>query len=820
MSTDSSSGHNKLKLQITAFLFNSRADVLRDEMYRALCLHVLKEVGEPCPLEQIVELVAYAIESKVEITEGLKTIVAEALKTLADRGELIHDGKTYTINPDKPLGVPDTREELQLQNEIYEEIKYIALSINQGISEEHIKKLFEFYLYVCDIIAKDRMIKVVRTGEINNTEMGSEAVSVAVEKAKEDFRIENMIDFDEFAEKCFVNPGDKLSQYEINLLQVNIIMQLLAWDPSLEKLKDKILTGKTLYLDSSILFSLALGTDPLNEFLQNLIVASIKEFKVKVLVHEITLQEYDLVVQRHSEEFYRQHFNIRQVIIVAQKDGVSFRSVIGNDIFYDYVTHHHEHIDLGSWQRYTNDIGVDALRTKLNSMGIQIDTQSHFVPPDEFYPIKDNMVRASMDQVRKGKRLAGKSDVTHDAQLYYLIDSCRQQKERSSFGYDIYLLTLDGSLTNFARYQGITWLETYFMYPNQWYEISFPFLRMKLKDSKAIAQSYASMSFSSLFAKLETFIPLGVFGYIFEHGGAGLTLQSIQEIVESLTEERIFERLDPANKNLKDREESKIRLERSIIEKALEESKTIKNLEKEKLKLEEEKKELEHSVVEKKETIKDLENKASIKESEVVFLDKQLADQKNVQDIYQSSEELRNQLEQEYQEKIKEIQSKHKEELENIANKTEISKAIIENKDDKLKYLEENLEILLANTKKADKERENERLRRQQLNTNLKKIAITILMVVGALLSIILSFQSSINIWAIVTSVGLMILGVAAYHWSKNYWSSFLLYGLGLLIVGYYLMAINQRENLLWLIPMIWELVIFGTEKIFSAKSN
>lgn len=820
MSTDSRSGHNKLKLQIVSFLFNSRADVLRDEMYRALCLHVLREVGEPCSLEQIVELVAYAIESKVEITESLKAIIADELKTLTDRGELIYDGRTYNINPDMPLDAPDTREELQLQNEIYEEIKYIALSINQKISEDHIKRLFEFYLHVCDIIAKDHMIKAVHIGEISNAEMDSEMVMIAVEKAKEDFHIENIIDFNAFIEQCFINSSDKLAQYEINLLQVNIIMQLLAWDPSLEKLKDKVLTGKTLYLDSSILFSLALRTDPLNGFLQNLIVASIKELKVKVLVHEITLQEYDLVIQRHSEEFYKQHYNLRQVIIIAQKDGVNFKNVIGNDIFYDYVTYHHEHIDLGSWQRYTNDIGVDALRTKLGNMGIKIDSQSSFVPPDEFYPIKDNMVRASMDQVKRGKRLAGKSDVTHDTQLYYLIDSCRQQKERTSFGYDIYLLTLDGSLISFAKYQGITWLNTYFMYPNQWYEIAFPFLRMKLKDSKAITQSYASMSFSSLFSKLETFIPLGVFGYIFEHGGAGLTLQSIQEIVDSLTEERIFERLDPANKNLKDREESKIRLERSIVEKAMEESKTIRNLEKEKVKLEEEKKELEHNVTEKKEVIKDLENKASMKESEVVFLDKQLADKKNIQDIYQSSEELRNQIEREYQEKLAEIQSKHKEELENIESKAQISKSIIENKDDKLKYLEENLEILLTNSKKADEEKEIERLRRHKVNTNLKKIMVTTLMVVGALLSIILSIQSSINIWAIVISIGLMILGIVAYHWAANYWVSFLLYGLGLLITGYYLMAINKLENLLWLIPMIWELVIFGTEKIFSAKSN
>ena len=168
MSIDTQSGHNKLKLQIVAFLINSRADVVRDEMYRALCLHVLKEVDEPCPLEQIVELVAYAIGPKVEITESLKTIVADELKTLTGRGEIIQKGKMYFINSDSILDVPDTTEELQLRNQIYDEIKFIALSINQDMSEEQLNRLFEFYLYICDVIAKDHMMRVVRSGEISN----------------------------------------------------------------------------------------------------------------------------------------------------------------------------------------------------------------------------------------------------------------------------------------------------------------------------------------------------------------------------------------------------------------------------------------------------------------------------------------------------------------------------------------------------------------------------------------------------------------------------------------------------------------------------
>ena len=50
------STHDKIKTQIVAFLFNSRADVLRAEMFRALCLHVLNEVDTPCDIGQLTEL--------------------------------------------------------------------------------------------------------------------------------------------------------------------------------------------------------------------------------------------------------------------------------------------------------------------------------------------------------------------------------------------------------------------------------------------------------------------------------------------------------------------------------------------------------------------------------------------------------------------------------------------------------------------------------------------------------------------------------------------------------------------------------------------
>jgi len=157
-------------------------------------------------------------------------------------------------------------------------------------------------------------------------------------------------------------------------------------------------------------------------------------------------------------------------------------------IFADYVCTSIDHIDPGSWQRYTNVVGIDALQDRLNELGVSIDHQSAFVQSQEFFKIKSNILRASTDHSRRNKRYSSKTDATHDAQIYYHIDKIRRKLSgKYSFGFDTYLLTMDGSLISFAQYQGIPWSETYFLYPNQWYELAFPFLRVKISENPLIA---------------------------------------------------------------------------------------------------------------------------------------------------------------------------------------------------------------------------------------------------------------------------------------------------------------------------------------------
>jgi hypothetical protein len=813
--------HEKIKTQIVAFLFNTRADVIRAELYRALCLHVLTELDSPCTIDELVDLVAYTIDSQVKKTTSLQTIILDEINNLIERGIVVYKDGLYSLDKLEETPLPNKVGEEQLRKAVYDEVSNIALSINPDISKSRLDQLFEFYLKVCDIVAKERMLHLAKVGEFNLDSMDFKSLSNLVENAKLEYELEKIIDGNEFINKCFINPSELLSSYAFTLIQVNIIMQLLTWDPALEYIQQNVLRGKTLYLDSSILFGLMIKSDPIHDFISNLIFASRKELGVNIVVHEITLKEYDFVIKGHSEDFAFQKKDLKQLALIAKQDGVSPRDILEDHIFADYLCQSIDHVDAGSWQRYTNNVSVDALKRMLKELGVIVDKQNAFVPTDDFEAIKENIRKASIDRIkrRSSKRLTSKGDTTHDAQMFYLLKTKRKKLSgKLSFGYDKYLLTMDGSLIDFGQYQGIPWTETYFLFPHQWYEMAFPFLRMKISDNPLAAKSFASMAFSNIFPRLEKLVPLSIFGYIFKHGGTDLSLKSVQTVVDALYEERLVERLDPANKDLMEREEAKVRLERIIADKMIDEKNLIAKLAGERDALKRKKAELEAGIASKHTELNKLENEALTKEAEISNFDKNIQGKQDLADLYQSAEEIKKRVEGEKKKELKEITEFFNDRLRKAEDEKMEREALLSNQEERLIKMEESFDLISVRLKKSEDERENEqKKRRQQLNT-LKNTTVTGLMMFGILLSIVLLNQIDANTYILITSVGIMILGVVLYHWIQNAWWSFIVFGIGLLLSTGLLFSFYRLEAVLWIIPMAWEILVLGTEQIFKRQ--
>lgn len=813
--------HDKIKTQIVAFLFNSRADVLRGEMFRALCLHVLNEIDTPCDLEQLTDLVGYAIDASVRKSTGLQTVISDEVTTLVKEGKVVFKDGLYSLDKLEKNPLPDNQEEKELRKVLLEEITNIARSINPDISKAHINKLFDFYIAVCDIVAKERMLKMAQAGKINLNYTDFGELSETIEKVKIEYDINNITNSEKFIDQCFIQQNEILSNYAFTLIQVNVIMQLLTWDPSLEYIRENILKGKTLYLDTSILFPLMLNSAPTHDFINSLIIASIQELGVNIKVHDDTLKEYDSVIKGREAQFTDRKLDLKQLAMIAKKENVSPRDILDDDIFSDYLSVSLDHVDPGSWQRYTNDIGVDSLKQRLTKLGVSIDRQYMFVPNEEFYKIQANMKRASVEHSRRNKRSTSKTDVTHDSRLYYLLYKIRQQSSaKLSIGFNTYLLTMDGSLIPFTQLQGIPWSETYFLYPNQWYELAFPFLRVKISENPLIPKNFASMAFSNVFTKLENLIPLQIFGYVFSGGGVDLSLKSVQSVIEALYEQRLVERLDPSNKNITDREEAKLKLQRMIAEKMIEENEQIGQLVQKGKLLRQENKSLDSVLYKKHDDIKKLEDEALHKEIEISRIEEQILNKRNIADIQSSTEDLRKRLESDQQRQIDEITSYYNKELERSEEESQRQRELNEINQQELYELRSNVTGIRAILEKSQEEKEKEEVRRIRLADRLKKIIVTAFMLFGILLAIILLNQISASIGVVIISVFFMVFGITSYHAIKNLWWSFISFSFGILLTSGVLLSFYKLETFLWIIPMAWEVLLIFVERVFKGQDN
>ena len=288
------SRHELIKVKITAFLFNSRADALRGEIYKALCLHVLSEVQEACTGNQIVELVAYALGKEVKLTDSLQAIVLDELRRLAKEKTLLDQDGYYRLNVDEIKQLPDEKGQEQLYKVILQELRRIAFSLNPALSSGQIRMLFDFYTEASNQVAQYQFEFVARGLGIHEIESDSRKIADAVSECRKRHKVDELIDADQFILKSLINPTEVLSNYLQKLVQVNIITQLLAWDPALEYLQNGTLSVKTLYLDSSVLFAIMQTSHPLHSFLDSLLSASHNDLGVELRVHEITLREYEV----------------------------------------------------------------------------------------------------------------------------------------------------------------------------------------------------------------------------------------------------------------------------------------------------------------------------------------------------------------------------------------------------------------------------------------------------------------------------------------------------------------------------------------------
>lgn len=810
------STHEQIRLKITAFLFNRRADALRGEMYRALCLHVLNEVDESCKYEQIAELVAYALGTDVKVTDSLKTIVFDELHKLTDEGIVLLENDHYSLHENEIGQLPDATGQEKLNETILQELREIAVSLNPDISRTQLSSLFDFYIEVSNLVTRYQLGFVSRGHGVQEIDSSTDEISPAVSECKERYKVDQFIDVDKFILKSLIHPNEILSNYLYRLIQVNVITQLLAWDPALEYLRNNILAGKIIYLDSSALFILTQTSDPLHHFLSSLLQASHNDLGVKLKIHQITLKEYQRVMEWANGQIGQYHSYLRQIAGICKRDNENPADYLESSIFVDYVSNNLDRIDLGSWQRYLTAVTGRSLDDTLRKFSIEVDQGSVYVPEEEYRDIQDAMMRASKEQMKRGKRSYEKIDTRHDAKIYYLINSIRNKRSTGemSLGYDTYLLTLDGSLVHFTKMYGIPWTETYFVYPNQWYELTFPFLRINTSENPDFAAGLASVVFSRVFPTLTSLIPLELCTYVFDLGGAELPMGSIQNVVQGLIEERLIESLDPLAGDKRKQEAAKLRVQRMIAEEELRQKKTVQKLEKEAELLRDERDSLKTDVEQLAVSKEGLVKEITEKEANIQRYDSTEA---KIEAITSQYEQEKREQETKHTAKLSQLQKAAEQEIKEKENKiTERDRDLTELRS-KIENMERSLKVIEQGQKEEKEEAERLKVERTQRMLTLRKSIITALMVFGLIIIIPLLIHFQIQTWVMILSAIFMSLALPIYHWSDRY--SFIAYSFGILMAGGVILVQNKLETLLWIIPMGWNIVIFGIDYSFKKRT-
>ncbi len=811
----------QLRFKLTAFVFNSKADALRGEIYRALCLYVLSEADEALDEQGVSDMVAYTLGAGSSASNTLRAVILETLAELRKSGDIQLENGGYSLNDASGRSRPDTVTQERMNEAISQDIRAIALALNPTLSVAQLKALVEFYIEISSEVAKQQVRFLARGYRVQSAEPDNGDIRTTIAESRELHGVDQMVDIDEFVRQTLIRPTEVLASYLYSLIQVNVLTQLLAWDPALENLQSTVLSRKTLYLDSSIIFVLTQTTHPSHDFLKCLLQASRDALGVRLKVHETTLREYRAVLEWHDAQFASMQHYLRDVATICKRQKDDPTDHFESSIFTDYVARNIDHVDERTWRKYLNLMGGEAFDDTLKSLAVEVDRSSVYVPDKEFMDIKGALERASMVQVQRGRRSRLKSSLDHDAKLYYWINNVRAKRNGElSLGYDTYLLTLDGSLVHFRKYYDIDWYDTYFLYPNQWYELTFPLLRIRSCEIPRFASGLASLVFSKAFPALTMLIPLELCAYVFDQGGTDLATGSLRNVVEALVERKLVDSLDPANNDKRKREEAKLQVQRLIAIEQMSRDERLRALDDETKKLRSEEGVLSASIEQLAQTQTSLTQQVAQREAEIgayqqvdekiTALNAQHASELKRRDDQHAAEllQLHTELEQERQASA--------EKDKKIAKQGETSLAFERRIAEMQRSLSDVQKTLESQTEKETVQKDN----RNRLRQTVKRGFIDLCLLAGMVFTFYGMITSGTTWYVIVGSSFLMALGIVLYNLVASPWWAFLAYMPGLIIAVFMLLA--QRRYDLWMTisALVFEVVAFGIDRLLSKPTE
>ena len=290
-------------------------------------------------------------------------------------------------------------------------------------------------------------------------------------------------------------------------------------------------------------------------------------------------------------------------------------------------------------------------------------------------------------------------------------------------------------------------------------------------------------------------------------GGTNLSMGSVRNLAEGFLEERTISAIDPADKDRRGREVADLKVQRMIAEEELKLSRSVQALESKAVSLEEKTEALRGEfgaltggVGELQAVHEDLSSKVSEREADLAK--------------YGEMDAKISSVKSEYEEQISSIEAQRI--VEQQTMRQEFEKTIEEERAQQQEIVAEMREEVRS-IRKVNEDAQADRRRVEEENARrllaAKKFFVIGSMAVGLLLSLVLAIEFSIETWATVLSIGLMLLGLILYYALPSKFWAFVAYSLGVVMVTGAILVEEQLNTLLWIIPMGWEMLVLGLQK-------
>jgi hypothetical protein len=325
------------------------------------------------------------------------------------------------------------------------------------------------------------------------------------------------------------------------------------------------------------------------------------------------------------------------------------------------------------------------------------------------------------------------------------------------------------------------------------------------------------LAFSPAFPRLSPLIPLELCAYVFDLGGADLPMGSVHEVITAATEQRLIENLDPSNKDKRKREEATLQVQRMIVHEEIQHRRSLEpmKLEAERLKKEAEQLRLDIRDLGAKKS--DLDQRVRQRESEFKKIGRADAQIEAVRSVYaEEIEDLKSELAKLRERKDVEIAVKDAE----LASREEKVQSL----ETEFRGIEATIERLQAAMREEAEKRAEEnaeaRKSRQIRSTRVRKAVLSALMVFGIAFFALLLLHFEIGLGFLAASTLIGMLGAIAVWTSASAWVTFGLYAISLVIASGAILVKRGESELLWLIPMGWQVGLFFLNRALGKRAS